>query len=190
MSTSMMNMDPSLRERVSHALENVGAMDSMRGSTKRKRDALDQGDGNQIGLKRGANQTGANGTSNDFNVLTEQLAQGMGAGNGQQSQIDFNFTPQMSQVSVPQPADISFAQTTSTSDADRPIESSFALSTEGHPNNDENFRYDEPYVPPPSSVRDGVNGSPSKPAVGTDEWHKQRKDNHKEGTLITGILLA
>lgn len=31
----------------------------------------------------------------------------------------------------------------------------------------------------------GLRGTPggSKPAVGSDEWHKQRKDNHKEGAL-------
>lgn len=27
-------------------------------------------------------------------------------------------------------------------------------------------------------------GTPSKPAVGSEEWHKIRKDNHKEGQLL------
>ena len=41
--------------------------------------------------------------------------------------------------------------------------------------------------PPPSAVLGTTEGSPSatpsgnKPAVGTDEWHKVRRDNHKEG---------
>ena len=29
----------------------------------------------------------------------------------------------------------------------------------------------------------GGSGTPSKPAVGSEEWHKIRKDNHKEGTF-------
>ena len=45
-------------------------------------------------------------------------------------------------------------------------------------------------APPQTSVMGNTEGSPSatpsgsKPAVGTDEWHKVRRDNHKEGTIF------
>lgn len=32
-------------------------------------------------------------------------------------------------------------------------------------------------------ARGGNNNGPPKPAVGTAEWHQQRKDNHKEGEI-------
>lgn len=44
-------------------------------------------------------------------------------------------------------------------------------------------------APPQTSVMGNNEGSPSatpsgtKPAVGTDEWHKVRRDNHKEGKI-------
>ena len=51
-----------------------------------------------------------------------------------------------------------------------------------------------PYVLPPgykpqdngqqgSPGQDSTNGTPNKPVVGTDEWHKLRRDNHKEGSF-------
>ena len=36
----------------------------------------------------------------------------------------------------------------------------------------------------------GGGATPSKPAVGSEEWHKIRKDNHKEGKLLTRDLHA
>ena len=35
---------------------------------------------------------------------------------------------------------------------------------------------------PNSSGRDSASGTLNKPLVGTDEWHKLRRDNHKEGS--------
>lgn len=34
-----------------------------------------------------------------------------------------------------------------------------------------------------------ISGIQVKPAVGTDEWHKMRKDNHKEGRLSLSVTL-
>ena len=33
------------------------------------------------------------------------------------------------------------------------------------------------------AAREASNNGAIKPAVGTDEWHKVRRDNHKEGQL-------
>jgi len=68
-------------------------------------------------------------------------------------------------MTVPQPTDISFA--TQPSDGDRNQDSFLDNSHQGG-----------------DSFMEGStpSGRGSKPAVGSDEWHKVRKDNHKEGT--------
>lgn len=68
-------------------------------------------------------------------------------------------------MTVPQPTDVSFA--TQGSDSDRNPESSFM----------DNSQQQDSFME--SSTPSG-RGSGSKPAVGSDEWHKVRKDNHKE----------
>ena len=188
MSTAIMNMDPSLQDRVSHAVENANAIDSIRASAKRKRDPLDHGDGNQVGSKRGPSQSSANGNSNDFSTLSEQLQRGMANANNAQGQIEFSMMPSIPQMNVPQPTDLSFAQTASTNDTDRQVDSSFAMSGEGNQNHEEQFHYDEPYNGPQPPTKENANGSSNKPAVGTDEWHKQRRDNHKEGLTLPPVL--
>jgi len=67
-------------------------------------------------------------------------------------------------MTIPQPTDVSFA--TQASESDR---------------NDQSFGDSQ-------DINDFMNNTatPSgrgKPAVGSDEWHKVRKDNHKEGKL-------
>jgi len=68
------------------------------------------------------------------------------------------------QMTIPQPTGVSFA--TQDSDNDRHGESSFM----------DNSQQDNSFME--SSTPSGRPGS--KPAVGSEEWHKVRKDNHKE----------
>lgn len=68
-------------------------------------------------------------------------------------------------MTVPQPTDISFA--TQNSDSDR---------------NDHSFM-DPNSQDLGDQMFSGSSGSRGKPAVGSEEWHKVRKDNHKEGKL-------
>ncbi|KIN05935.1 hypothetical protein OIDMADRAFT_189604 [Oidiodendron maius Zn] len=70
-------------------------------------------------------------------------------------------------MTIPQPTDVSFA--TQNSDPDRNPESSFM---------DNSQQGGDSFME--TSTPSG-RGSGSKPAVGSDEWHKVRKDNHKEG---------
>lgn len=69
-------------------------------------------------------------------------------------------------MTIPQPTDVSFA--TQNSDPDRNPESSFM---------DNSQQGGDSFME--TSTPSG-RGSGSKPAVGSDEWHKVRKDNHKE----------
>jgi transcriptional regulator CBF1 len=83
-------------------------------------------------------------------------------------------------MTIPQPTDVSFA--TQASDADR---------------NDQSYNMDDSQAND-SFMDNSVGGahssggrgstSGSKPAVGSEEWHKVRKDNHKEGKLSMYVL--
>lgn len=75
-------------------------------------------------------------------------------------------------MTIPQPTDVSFA--TQGSDDRNPDNSFMDNSQQGD-----------------NSFLDGTTpsrSSTSKPAVGSEEWHKVRKDNHKEGTLARLVL--
>lgn len=69
-------------------------------------------------------------------------------------------------MTVPQPTDLSFGNPGS--DSDRNPESSFM-------DNSQQDSFMDNSTP---------SGRSSKPAVGSDEWHKVRKDNHKEGKSL------
>jgi hypothetical protein len=70
-------------------------------------------------------------------------------------------------MTIPQPTDVSFATQASDSNPD----GSFM----------DNSQQESSFMD--NSTPSG-RGSGSKPAVGSDEWHKVRKDNHKEGMSI------
>jgi hypothetical protein len=70
-------------------------------------------------------------------------------------------------MTIPQPTDVSFAS--QNSDTDRNQDSSFL---------DNSQQGGDSFME--TSTPTG-RGPLSKPAVGSDEWHKVRKDNHKEG---------
>jgi hypothetical protein len=70
-------------------------------------------------------------------------------------------------MTIPQPTDVSFA--TQGSDPDRNQDSSFMDNSQ---QGGDSFMESST----PSGRQSG-----SKPAVGSEEWHKVRKDNHKEG---------
>lgn len=75
-------------------------------------------------------------------------------------------------MTIPQPTDVSFAS--QVSEGDRNQDSSFLNDSQQA---DNSFIESQTPSHPPSSGRAAGN----KPVVGSDEWHKVRKDNHKEG---------
>ena len=86
------------------------------------------------------------------------------------------------QMNVPQPTELSFQTQTSSSDNDRPMSSSFNLgdhASQAHGLPD----FDYLKAAPAGSGGDGSPNSAGlqKPTVGSEEWHKVRRDNHKEG---------
>lgn len=71
-------------------------------------------------------------------------------------------------MTIPQPTDVSFATQGNEERQEGFME-----------NNQEGFNMETN-----SNTQSSGRGSGSKPAVGSEEWHKVRKDNHKEGNSI------
>jgi len=75
-------------------------------------------------------------------------------------------------MTIPQPTDVSFAN--QATEGDRNQDSSFNMDNSQH---GDSFMENTTGIPQSSGGRGPGN---QKPAVGTEEWHKVRKDNHKE----------
>lgn len=168
-------------------------------STKRKRDSLDQnGDRKQPAhWPPSSNAMHGNGhsrdsneflpsTSNELSSISQHIAQHLA--NASPSTAAAALAANMPQLTVPQPTELSFPSSGSGNDADRQLDSSFEMgggsdgdhnqhTHGGHYNLD---AYQGNAAVESQSARD-QDGSGVKPAVGTDEWHKVRRDNHKEG---------
>lgn len=201
------NGDSSIQEQTQAAIEN--ALHEMK-SKKRKREMADPGAGvPQSGSKRGS-ASGMNGSnpggpmylgniqhpsdSNDFDI--SQHLQAATANHGLPVTTHPSSTAQaalagiMPQMTVPQPTDMSFNSTGSNPDVDRQFESSFDMSGDGgHGHNGQASSFNlnsfqsgmAAQVQAARENSSGAGGGSHKPPVGTEEWHKQRKDNHKEG---------
>ena len=202
------NGEFSIQEQTSAAVQN--ALDTLH-SKKRKRDMTDLGGGGaHSGPKRGSTSS-VNGnthdnsnylenfhnssSSNDFSNLSQQL---QAATDGNHSGSNTNPTSTaaaalagiMPQMTIPQHTDISFASTASNTDADRHFDSSFDMGGDsGHGHNGQGPPYNLHSFPGGTAAqvqaaRESSNGGGvggHKPSVGSDEWHKVRRDNHKEG---------
>lgn len=123
-------------------------------------------------------------SSSDFTRLGQQIAQHIA--NANPSTAAAALAANMPQLTVPRPTELSFPSTSPGTDAERHMDSSFDMGggsdgdqhhhTQGAPYNLEAYQGDGAA---PAQSSDGGGGT--KPAVGTDEWHKVRRDNHKEG---------
>ncbi|KAF2454420.1 hypothetical protein BDY21DRAFT_103380 [Lineolata rhizophorae] len=84
-------------------------------------------------------------------------------------------------MTVPQPTEMSFQAQSSTGEGDRPMSASFGMGDHqhgGHGLND--FPNLDALKSPTRQANESNTGIHAKPAVGSEEWHKQRRDNHKE----------
>jgi hypothetical protein len=78
-------------------------------------------------------------------------------------------------MTVPQPTELSFASS-SGADGDRNLDPSFGMDSSGIQGDSDSQTYNL------ETLRESGSGRESKPQVGSDEWHRIRRDNHKEGT--------
>ncbi|MCJ1266358.1 basic helix-loop-helix protein [Lobaria immixta] len=136
------------------------------------------------------NMPNSSGSSQDFNAISQQIARHVANHGLPDNSANPTSTASaalagiMPQLTVPQPTELSFVSTASGTDADRQMDSSFDLGGDGGPNhNVQGSPYGMGGFQGPAAqaqnAREASNGGP-KPAVGSDEWHKVRRDNHKE----------
>jgi hypothetical protein len=74
----------------------------------------------------------------------------------------------------------------------QPTDVSFATQGSGDQNQDsfmDNSQQDNSFMDNSAPNTGGRSGG-SKPAVGSEEWHKVRKDNHKEGMSVESAILS
>ena len=95
----------------------------------------------------------------------------------------------MPSLTIPQPTELSFVSTASGSDGERQLDSSFDLSGQDNGQNHHSMPYNVGGLPMAAQVqaaREASNNGGAKPPVGSEEWQKVRRDNHKEGVpLVT-----
>ena len=193
------------RARIQDGLGEV--MHTIQQSKKRKRSLPEQNGIEESGSKRGSMSNTINGNgdhvngssvdsfsdalngssaaSNDYTNLSQQLHNASNVHDASSTAA----AALAAQLTVPQHSDISFASTGSGTDGERPIDSSFDLS--GGDSGQNNHGHGNPYLASYNTAggtaaqvqaaREASNGGGVKPAVGSDEWHKVRRDNHKEG---------
>lgn len=118
-----------------------------------------------------------------------------GSTNGQSASDTATAALQHYSMTVPQPTADTFLAQNPTEPEGRPSSSSFDLGTPSHTTQqaqmyglDLDLKGDQNVQPQPSEG--SPNATPAgpggyKPPVGSDEWHKVRRDNHKEGTSST-----
>ena len=187
-------------------------LQSMQRNNKRKRGAADQDTTEHPGSKRASSSSNVNGNGNgndhtnmfqDSSIQPTDLSFSQSLSrhlaNSSNNNADGSNASAtaaaalggmtMPHLTVPQPTDMSFASNNSGTDGERQqLDASFDLSqdtgqghhTQGTPYNLSTFTGTAEAV---HAARESANGGATKPPVGSDEWHKLRKDNHKEGNL-------
>ena len=171
------------------------------------RNGIDLGDPSDASFLSSQNASGngehempnSSGSSHDFSALTQQLVQHAAThhNGAQHSASEAASTAAAAlagvfpQMTIPQPTEISFASNTSSGEAERQLDSSFSI---GEHDSDQNHAGNQQYNldalrqstgSQVQAARESSSGGGVKPAVGSDEWHKVRRDNHKEGKHYT-----
>lgn len=164
---------------------------SMRQPSSRRTPASNNVHGNDHEASNSAHDPYSTEPNNhDFTSISEQLSRHIANVN---ANANVNAAPttaaaalaaSMPQLTVPQPTDFSFPNSGSGTDPDRQLDSSFDLgggSDEGQNHHTQGTPYnlDAYQAGAATHGQDTENGV--KPPVGSEEWHKVRRDNHKEG---------
>ena len=122
-------------------------------------------------------------TSNDFSTLSQQLAHHASRTNQENasSTAAAALAGIMPSLTIPQPTELSFASTASGSDGERQLDPSFDLGGQDNGQSHHPMPYNLPMAAQVQAAREASSAASSKPPVGSEEWQKVRRDNHKEG---------
>lgn len=194
-------MQDGLNEAISEGMRTVQA------TKKRKRASPNQNGTEEPGPKRGPIQNAMNG--NGDHVNGSPLDSFSDAINSSNSSNDFTNLQQLrnattstihdasstaaaalaAQLVNPQTSGMSFDSNGSGTDTERQIDSSFEMSggdssqnhhSQGTSYHLTSFAAAGGTAAQVQAAREASNGGGIKPTVGSDEWHKVRRDNHKE----------
>lgn len=190
------DFDHSGLQEVANAVRNNSGADDLLGSTnqKRKREVTDQDGSADASRRPGSKRSFQNAQKNDVsdqsanafldahnegNAGVESLQeysnlQDQNLDNQNSSSEHANATSTAAAalgiyptMTIPQPTGVQFQTQGSEGDANQDSFMDTSQQNESYMDN--------------STAGTGRQGSGSKPAVGSEEWHKVRKDNHKEG---------
>lgn len=125
-------------------------------------------------------------TSTDFGPLSQQLAHHASRTNQENasSTAAAALAGIVPSLTIPQATELSFASTASGSDGERQLDSSFDLGAQDNGLAHHSMPYNVGGLPMAQQVqaaREASNNGGAKPPVGSEEWQKVRRDNHKEG---------
>ena len=195
-------------EATTTAAEQIMHNVQLKNSYKRKRDSPDRNGSKSRSSQRhtySSNNIQPNGHELDESPQSGYHNDSSRAGYGIQHHIAQHLAAESSQaaaalaasmphMTVPQPTELSFPSTGSGGDTERHIDSSFDMGagSDGDQNQHTqggHFSVDTMYAGNPNQQPQSHEGGGGgvKPAVGTDEWHKVRKDNHKEGPYSSSV---
>jgi hypothetical protein len=182
-----MDFDHAGLQQVANAVQNnAAAHEDIAIAGKRKRGPSDSADGPRRGVYKRERQDGHDETD-DAAIEAAESDAAVGAlqdysnENGAPDHASASSTAAAAlagiypTMTIPQPTDVAFAS--QASDEQRG-DSSFNMGDESQAN--ESFMDNSASGGHSSGGRGSATGS--KPAVGSEEWHKVRKDNHKEGS--------
>ena len=117
--------------------------------------------------------------------IQQQVARHVANHNASSSTAAAALAASMPQLTVPQPTELSFPSTNSGNEEDRQVDSSFDIGQDSTQHHSEGGSYNHFANTNGDQTQSSGGNGHSKPAVGTEEWHKVRKDNHKEGASNT-----
>ena len=211
--TQQSNGDMSLQERTSSAVQ--FGMEKLVQKKRKRDTTDQGGGEARPGSKRGSKTNNVNGNGHEPNMFLDNMPDSSGstdfsalAHHLQSASANHGIPPVsnasstaaqalaagiMPQMTIPQPTEMSFASTGSGTDADRHLDSSFDMGGDNGAHHSQGAPYNLNSFPNntaaqvqsarESSVGGGLGGN--KPSVGSEEWHKVRRDNHKEGQFPT-----
>ena len=169
---------------------------SVRQSGSRRAPASNNIHGNGQDTSKSSNDPYSNDSSNhDFTTMSEQLSRHIANANANTAPTTAAaaLAASMPQLTVPQPTDFSFSNSGTGTDPDRQLDSSFDMgggSDEGQNHHTQGTPYnlDSYQTGVAAHGQDADNGG--KPPVGSEEWHKVRRDNHKEGEFCSSSIMT
>ena len=193
-----------VQDKINEFVQNSDYMQNLN-SKKRKRGSADDSSGDDPGAKRGSVNVNTNGNhvngsmdsfgdalnssaSNDYSNLSQLRHAGTST---HEASTTAHAALLAAQFANPQNPNMSFTSNGSGTDGER-VDSSF--DTNGAESSQTHLSQGTGYQVPSyaslgstaaqvQAAREASNGGGVKPQVGTEEWHKIRKDNHKEGML-------